>query len=547
MRLKNSKCYALNGRITLLVSVIIFAIAIISLASVPVSGENKGHIDSWNEHMIDENLEKGETIKIVDINSDGNPDAIVTASTMDKVFWYEAPYNPTGNWTKHTIDSVDGPYGFALADMDLDGDQDIVVPVLHENKIAWYENGNSWHKYIIDDTFSSPRYVDVADLDGDGHPDVVAGNSPGSGQADIWWWKSPSNPKQNWSSSTRHYIKNNGLGGVWELNITDIDKDGHLDVVANDAYYNSILWFESPDDPTGTWTQHTIHSASSPRGLSVADIDKDGDMDVVASLYKGDRVSWFECPDNPMGTWTEHYIGSNLDGAYDCQTLDIDGDGDTDVVATGINGDELNWYESSENPEGTWHKHIIDNIDAVRSVFAGDIDGDGDTDVISATDDSSSSHGLRWHENILSPRILSIFPTPPGPDAGKEWVEIVNPNPDHSINLSGWTVSNRTGSIIAELPDRDLPAEAVLRIHFGKGANDSDFSDGEGDYYTGENKEVFQDGMDECALYNDAPSAAHIVDFVSWCGMGTIRAAQPTIMQWGPTSGGQESITTPPA
>jgi hypothetical protein len=104
---------------------------------------------------------------------------------------------------------------------------------------------------------------------------------------------------------------------------------------------------------------------------------------------------------------------------------------------------------------------------------------------------------------------------PEGYDAGNEWIELYNKN--DTQNISGWTISNRTGEVAATLPNWDFPNGTYLVVHFGVGTNDSNFSDGEGDYYTGVPVEVFNNTQDEVALYNSTSSALTIVDFVSYC------------------------------
>jgi len=101
-------------------------------------------------------------------------------------------------------------------------------------------------------------------------------------------------------------------------------------------------------------------------------------------------------------------------------------------------------------------------------------------------------------------------------DAGSEWIELYNKG-EKSQNLKGWSISNREGTSVAELPAWDLPNGAYLVVWFSEGTNDCDFSDGNGTYYTGPHGLTFDNAEDEIALYKGSPGVKSIVDFVSWC------------------------------
>lgn len=112
--------------------------------------------------------------------------------------------------------------------------------------------------------------------------------------------------------------------------------------------------------------------------------------------------------------------------------------------------------------------------------------------------------------------INEIMSNPSETDAGNEWVELYNKGND--INIKGWSISNRNANAIATLPDWEFPKDTYLVVYFGSGTNDNDFSDGNGKYCTGTNQEVFDNGMDECALYAGTSNANNIIDFISYCG-----------------------------
>ena len=51
------------------------------------------------------------------------------------------------------------------------------------------------------------------------------------------------------------------------------------------------------------------------------DLDKDGDLDVLVAFFGGDKVSWFESDGASDPTFTENVLvsGSNANGAYQIQ------------------------------------------------------------------------------------------------------------------------------------------------------------------------------------------------------------------------------------
>ncbi len=79
------------------------------------------------------------------------------------------------NWNWNCVDA---------ADIDGDGDQDVVAT--RTNFIYWFENGNSWERTTIMQDYSNQTdYIRLADLDGNGRPDIIT-SGIGENPADLW-------------------------------------------------------------------------------------------------------------------------------------------------------------------------------------------------------------------------------------------------------------------------------------------------------------------------------------------------------------------------
>ncbi|MCB0266478.1 MAG: T9SS type A sorting domain-containing protein, partial [Calditrichaeota bacterium] len=79
------------------------------------------------------------------------------------------------------------------------------------------------------------------------------------------------------------------------------------------------------------------------------------------------------------------------------QAIDLDGDGDIDVIASSRDDDKVAWYENDGDENFTTHI-ITTNADYALAIFVADVDGDGDTDVLSA---SANDNKVAWYENDL--------------------------------------------------------------------------------------------------------------------------------------------------
>ena len=180
----------------------------------------------------------------------------------------------------------------------------------------------------------------------------------------------------------------------------DVDGDGDIDVLSASAIDDKIAWYEN--DGNESFTPHTITTgADGAWSVYAMDVDGDGDMDVLSASAIDNKIAWYENDGNE--NFTPHTITTSADGANSVYAVDVDGDGDMDVLSASV-GDyyynidsEITWYENDGNENFTTHTITIAALGA-NSVYAVDVDGDGDMDVLSA---SAIDNKIAWYENLL--------------------------------------------------------------------------------------------------------------------------------------------------
>ncbi len=130
----------------------------------------------------------------------GSKDKTASHRRIDnQIAWYENDKPRNGPWVKHVVhEKYDDAFEAIAADLDNDGDVDIVATSWRNpGGIAWFENkGNPqghWGKHILKENWRSANQVIIADMNGDGMPDIIACAERGS--VEVRWWKNLGHPQ----------------------------------------------------------------------------------------------------------------------------------------------------------------------------------------------------------------------------------------------------------------------------------------------------------------------------------------------------------------
>lgn len=133
------------------------------------------------------------------------------------------------------------------------------------------------------------------------------------------------------------------------------------------------------------------NSAQDAQDVFAVDLDGDGDMDVLSASAGDDKIGWFE--NNGRGTFSAlQMISDQAHHALSVYAGDLDGDGDVDVLSG--DAQRVAWYAQLSSGQFS-EKHVITNDAAYyASVNAVDLDQDGDLDVL-----ATNASRIVWFEN----------------------------------------------------------------------------------------------------------------------------------------------------
>lgn len=129
------------------------------------------------------------------------------------------------------------------------------------------------------------------------------------------------------------------------------------------------------------------------------DVDIDGDVDLLVAAQDANQIIWLE--NDGDANFTASIVAENLAGAADIAVADMDYDGDPDLLAAVRDANTVLWWRNFGNGAFTTPAVISDTLYSARTVFPVDLDLDGDMDILTgAQNEDSGVVDIIWWVNL---------------------------------------------------------------------------------------------------------------------------------------------------
>lgn len=308
---------------------------------------------------------------LTDFENDGDVDLVASADSLARSrLWRNVGSRP---WQLVTTDVREEALGFpamAVADLDADGHPDLLLgPGDFPSPLSgarWYRNdGHGGLVVVASGAFGSipgnATDIDVGDLDGDGDLDVLVAANP---------------PQLGRNVGGQFMVTPLNVPASMAFTLGDLDGDGDLDAYGSSDYVSLQYDVVLTNQGNGTFAvaATALPPTTRSRRVQLVDLNHDGALDVLA------LSPVFALRNDGTGRFATMTAGMSL-GEDSAAAADFDGDGDVDVVVGSLlyrnEGAGTFVAAASGVPTATL---------ARVHLFPGDFDGDGDVDLVRSRD-----------------------------------------------------------------------------------------------------------------------------------------------------------------
>jgi hypothetical protein len=229
------------------------------------------------------------SIAVADVNGDGKAD-IVVANGNSPGSVSVLLGNGNGTFAAPVNLATDvGPLGVAVADINGDGKADIVTANIQGGTGAGslsilLGNGNgTFHSAINNNAgWNRPVNVQIADVNGDGHPDLVVANNASSGFVSVLLGNGNGTFGPNMSFAAGSY--------TFAVAVADLNGDGKPDLIAPSPADNTVKILLGNGNGTFAAAANAI-AGTTPISVAIADFTGDGKPDLAVGNYTSNSVS----------------------------------------------------------------------------------------------------------------------------------------------------------------------------------------------------------------------------------------------------------------
>jgi hypothetical protein len=265
------------------------------------------------------------------------------------------------------------PSSVTVADLNGDGIPDIVTSNEGSDDVTilFGKEGGGFEAPVTLPVGSEPSSVTVADVNGDGIPDIVTSNS-GSDDVTVL----PGDGHGGFGSPITIPVGSEPSS----VTVADVNGDGIPDIVTSNEGSDDVTVLPG-DGHGGFGSAITLPAGEEPSSVAVGDLNGDGIPDIVTSNEGSDDVTvllsdghgGFEAPITiPVGT-----------APTSVTIADLDGDGHPDIVTANEGSDDLSVIPGDGEGDFSAPTQIPVGSNP-KAVAIGDLNGDGHPDLVTS-------------------------------------------------------------------------------------------------------------------------------------------------------------------